>query len=422
MQIDKRYEDNVIGCLIGDRDTAVVVMEILDVDDFNTAENRTLFSACVNLFNSGRDIDVSTIAGELQKLGNFKATSYESISKKVSLVPTFANAKQYAGLVKETSNKRKLLNMAKAVMANINKSSGSQLLEMARDELYEIHKGIDTGNTKDAETAITENIQKVNYLEKNKEYRYGIETGFYKFDVMTSGLRKGDLMILAARPSVGKSALAVNIMINMLEKEKIPMLFSLEMSTMQVTDRMLAVASGLNVSSIKVGKLNDLERTRYTLASTMLGDSKWLVNDSADITMGSIRAEAMKQKMKYGLDLLMVDYLQLINPGQSRDNRQNQISQISRGLKILAKDLEIPVIALSQLSRAGEYGSEQPKLIHLRDSGAIEQDADIVAFIHRYFQDEAMRYKLIVAKNRNGSIGEMQISFNMNTTKFTGEE
>ena len=417
---DKLAEECVIGAVFGEPSIVADVMDIVNADDFYVDDNKKIFAEIMNLFNKGSDIDVMTVSAELNKSGAGNWVSH--IAQMVSNTPTFVNGVTYAETVREFSIRRRISETCKSTMNKLTSNDAYELLNEMQNNLMQIDAHDETNRTHTSKTATAENKKVVFELMKNKKHKLGILTGLYSLDQITSGLNKGDLIIVAARPSVGKSSLATQIMLSCIAQQKVPLMFSLEMSTREVTNRLISGSSKIPLGNIRNGMFNNDDAKSYTEAADDIGSMSWGINDSGDITVGKMRAEALKFKQRHGLDLIIIDYLQLINPGSSRENRQNQISQISRSLKILAKDFEIPILVLSQLSRASEMEKREPKLSDLRDSGAIEQDADIVIFLHRYMNGTQYYHKCIVAKNRNGSIGSFDILFNNNTTTFREKE
>lgn len=414
---DKTIEECVLGAMLGEPTTIPGVMDILITGDFFYVKNQTVFTAIQKLFENGKEVDIVTVSDELKKEGT--NDWYKYISDIVSTTPTFANAESYAEAVREHSIRRQIVAVCKDTVKTIPEKEGAEALGKIQNDLMQIDSHDDRNMTHHSMASMEKHIITTNKLMKSKGHNIGIKTGLYQTDAIISGLNDTDLIILASRPSVGKSSLATQILLSAIEQENIPLLFSLEMSEKQVVDRLVSGLSGISLGNVRHGQFNnDKEIEHYTQTAGNLAEKSWGVNDSGSITVGRIRAEALKFKLRYGLDLIIVDYLQLIDSGSTNENRQNQISTISRQLKILAKDFGVPVVVLSQLSRACEAERREPRLSDLRDSGAIEQDADIVMFLHRYVEDGFYKHRLIVAKNRNGVIGRVGLEFNNNTTTF----
>jgi len=411
----------VLGSIMGEPDNMIDIVDILTADHFYNDKHQKIYKCMLDLFSRGKGVDMVTVAsdlnGDIEKIGG-----YTYLTSLVTDTPTMSNSLHYAETVKESYQLRETIKACQNTIAETDKTSvkSENVIGLLQDKLFGITEHVTSDGTQSAKE-ITINAQKeVDDLMKNKGKLPGIKTTFKQLDRTIMGLNKSDLIILAARPAVGKSAFATNLLYHVARQNKKVLLFSLEMSSKQVADRIIASAGNIPLMNIKLGTLNPEQHKNYIASNGNLHDMPWWVNDNADMSMAQIRAASKKQKIKNGLDLVIIDYLQLINGASSGENRQNQISAISRSLKILAKELEIPVIALSQLSRACETRGGKPMLSDLRDSGAIEQDADIVMFLHKpkVLNGQREIVELIVSKNRNGETKLIPFGWTGSTTRF----
>ncbi|MDQ6985879.1 MAG: replicative DNA helicase [Candidatus Dojkabacteria bacterium] len=414
-------EKAVIGSVLIDNSVLPKIADLITHDDFYDPKHQLIFEHIMMLYGSSKAVDSLTLTGELKKskkLSQSGGAVY--LSEIISEVPTAANVVEYADIVKETSMRRRLITF------------GAELTEKAREEDKKIDDIIDEleGNilkvsrnsTKtdyyDAPTLLELQMKKADEYAKNPNAMRGIATGLKDLNYYLGGLHKSDLIILAARPSVGKSALAIHLArYAAVNEAKSILFFSLEMPAVQIIERMLAQEMKVNLWNLRMGKLSDDDYRKYSEASGKLSESRVYVDETAGISLMQLRSKARKVAMEKGLDLVVVDYLQLM---QTRDieNRSQAVGEISRSLKIMARELEIPVIALSQLNRAVENRSDRvPQLSDLRESGSIEQDADIVLFLSRDYSeddeadDEIKTVDLTIAKHRNGATGGFKLRF-----------
>jgi len=420
-------EKAVIGGIFLNKSILNSLSEILVPEDFYYVEHKLIYNACLSLFNAGNPIDLLSVKIELERRNQFDLIGELTLMECVLDLSTASNAEYHAQIIKELSVRRKLIiyctniisksfNPAIEVDVLLNDSE-QQIFSVSQQKSY-----CNFINTNDLLLKVFENIEK---NANNKSFVTGVSTGYRKFDELTSGLQPSDLVILAARPSMGKTALAVNIALNsaMRAKTKVAF-FSLEMSKEQLMMRMLCVLANLSLSSLRKGMLGNDEMKKLYACTDYLSNTDIFIDDSADLSTLDLRGRCRRLKAEKGLDLVIVDYLQLMKSSKRTEAREQEISDISRNLKILAKELNVPVLALSQLNRRLEERSEKrPMLSDLRESGAIEQDADLIFFVYRdevYNKNSTRKNiaEIIVGKQRNGPIGSFDLLFNGYSTTF----
>lgn len=425
-------EQSVLGCCLIDKEAVFLSMEELKPEDFYRKDNQVIFQAIYNLFNMDQAIDIITVKEELNKMKKYENVGgIEYLSYLTDVIPIAANVEKYIKIVKEKSIKRNLILIANEIIDNGNDSSiqVEELLELAERKIFDISNGSIKKSYRHIKDIMIDTMQELEEMNKNKRKMVGISTGFYDLDRRISGLKKSNLIILAARPGMGKSALAVNIAVNVAKHEnKGVAIFNLEMKDTEINNRILSSEAMISNDKILNGNLDDEDWIKIATALGIVSDLPIYIDDTSGMTVGEIRAKCRKLKIEQNIGLVIIDYLQLITPNSKKNStRENEVAEISRALKILAKELEIPVIALSQLSRTNEKTGgkiREPQLSDLRDSGAIEQDADIVLFIHRqgYYDktdiENLNRAKIIVAKNRSGSMGDVDLFWRGEYTKF----
>ena len=407
-------------------------MEELKPQDFHRKDNQIIFQAICNLFNLNQPVDVITVKEELNRMKKYENVGgIKYLSYLTDIIPTTSNIEKYIEIVKEKSIKRNLILIANEIIDNGNDSSIQieELLELAEKKIFDISNGSIKKSYRHIKDIMIDTIQELEDMNKNKRKITGISTGFYDLDRKISGLKKSNLIILAARPGMGKSALAVNVAVNVAKyANKAVAIFNLEMKDTEINSRILSSESMVTNDKILNGNLDDEDWVKIATALSIVSELPIYIDDTSGLTIGEIRAKCRKLKIEQNIGLVIIDYLQLITPSSKKNStRENEVAEISRALKILAKELEIPVIALSQLSRTNEKGAgkvREPQLSDLRDSGAIEQDADIVLFIHRqgYYDktdvENLNKAKVIVAKNRSGSMGDVDLLWLGEYTKF----
>ncbi len=421
-------EQSVIGSMIMDRDAIEAVKDTITNEDFYHPDLKIIYEVMVGLYNTNRPVDLVTLQSALTDrdvLGQVGGIEY--LSKLAMAVPTSAHAKHYALIVKEKSTLRKVIKASQDIMAEA--YDGSQpvdtVLNGAEESIFNIVQNRDSGEFSAVADLVNPMLTKLELLTKNQGKVTGIATGFLDLDYKTAGMQPSDLVLVAARPSMGKTAFALNVVQHAaIHEKKICALFSLEMSKDQLLNRMVCSEAMVDSQKVRTGDLEDNDWSKISMGAVILADAPIYIDDTAGITIGDIRAKCRKLKMEHGLDLIMIDYLQLMSGGGKQQSREQEISEISRGLKALAREMDAPVVALSQLSRACESRADhRPMLSDLRESGAIEQDADIVMFLYRdeyYHPDSEQKNQaeLIIAKQRNGPTGTVNLVWLGQYTKF----
>ena len=418
----------VLGSMLIDKEAVGRAIELLDSESFYKNAHSKIFSTVVNLYDKNKAIDIVTIVDELRKsdlLEEVGGSSY--IASLTSSVPTSANISHYAKIVREKAVLRSLIGTATKIISDSyeNSSKVDSLLDKAERMIFEItQKKVET-KVSSIKDIIKTSIETIDNLYQRKEHITGVATGFHNFDVKTAGLQKSDLIIVAARPSMGKSALVSCIAEHVGIVEKIPIaFFSLEMSKEQLAQRMLCSHARVDSHKVRTGFLSQSDWPKIVNAAGKLSESPIYIDDTPSISALELRAKARRLKAQHDIGLIIVDYLQLMQGVSGADNRQQEISDISRSLKALARELSVPLIAVSQLSRAVEQRSDhRPQLSDLRESGAIEQDADVVVLLLReeyYNPTEENRglADVIIAKQRNGPVGTVKLAFISEHTRF----
>lgn len=420
-------EQSVLGAMLLDREAVVSVTERLRDEHFYKENHKEIYRAMLSLYGRSEPVDLVTVSDELGKSGVLEAAGGVAyLSDLSNAVPITANARYYADIVEEKAILRHLIGAGKVIVdKGYEAEDVKRLLDEAERRIFEISQKKNTTAFAVVRDLLQETIDYMEILAKSENGYTGLPTGFSDIDRMTSGLQKSDLILIAARPSMGKTALGINMSQNIAVKaDKSVALFSLEMSKEQLVQRMLSSEAHVEITKIRTGQLSEDEWVRVAGATVPLGKAKIHIDDTPGITVMEMKAKARRLKMETGLDLILVDYLQLMSADSRSESRQQEISAISRGLKGLARELECPVIALSQLSRAPEQRSDhRPILSDLRDSGAIEQDADVVMFLYRdeYYHDDSEKKNIgevIIAKQRNGPTGTVELAWLGKYTKF----
>ncbi|PLX33438.1 MAG: replicative DNA helicase [Clostridiales bacterium] len=420
-------EQSVLGAMLLDREAVISATEKLRDEHFYKENHKEIYRAMLELYARNEPVDMVTVSEELKKAGILESAGGISYLADLSnAVPITANAKYYADIIEEKAILRHLIDAGKVI---VDKGYASEdvkrLLDEAERRIFEISQKKSTQAFAELKDVLQDTLDYMEILANSESGYTGLPTGFSDIDRMTSGLQKSDLILIAARPSMGKTALGINISQSIAVKDnKSVALFSLEMSKEQLVQRMLSSEAHVEITKIRSGKLTEDEWIRVAGATVPLGKAKIHIDDTPGITVMEIKAKARRLKMETGLDLILIDYLQLMSSDSRSESRQQEISAISRGLKGLARELECPVIALSQLSRAPEQRSDhRPILSDLRDSGAIEQDADVVMFLYRdeYYHEDSDKKNIgevIIAKQRNGPTGTVELAWLGKYTKF----
>lgn len=419
-------EQSVVGAMLMDKDAIMTAAEIVSREDFYQTAYGILFEAMVELFNEGKPVDLITLQERLkEKDVPPEITSLEFARDLLTAVPTSANVKYYAEIVMEKSMLRKLIKLNEEIenMCYLGRDSLEAVLETTEKRVFELVQKRNTGDYVPIKQVVLNALDKIEKSSKTKGTVTGIPTGFIDLDYKTSGLQPSDLILVAARPSMGKTAFVLNIAQHVaFRSNKTVAIFSLEMSKEQLVNRLFSLESQVDAQLLRTGNLKDSDWEKLIEGAGVIGKSKMIIDDTPGISISELRSKCRKFKLEQGLDLIIIDYLQLMT-GRA-ESRQQEISDISRSLKGLARELNVPVIALSQLSRAVEQRPDhRPMMSDLRESGAIEQDADVVMFIYRddyYNKDTDMKNiaEIIIAKQRNGPIGTVNLAWLPNYTKF----
>jgi replicative DNA helicase len=428
-------EKAVLGSLLMDNSRISEIAEILTKDDFYQRQYGVVFETITGMDNSGLTVDFITLQSELQKQNAAPELAELGFLRDLfNAVTTSTHAKDYARIVKEDSTLRSLIREAQAVenLAYENNGQLEDILDTAEKRMFQVFEKRGTNDFVPIREVVLDTLATIEKASKTQGNVTGLATGFADLDYKTSGLQNSDLILVAARPSMGKTAFVLNIAEYMaFRKDRHVAIFSLEMSKKQLMNRLLAMESRVDSQSIRNGSMQDEEWGRLIDAASVIGGSNLIIDDTPGISIRELRTKCRKYKLEHGLDIVMIDYLQLMSGSGARGNesRQQEISEISRSLKALARELNVPIIALSQLSRAVEQrtGDHRPILSDLRESGAIEQDADVVMFLYRddyYHKDSEMKgiCEVIIAKQRNGPIGTVNLVWLPDYTKFMSVE
>ena len=414
-------EKSVLGSMLIDQEAIGAAVEVLDEMWFYDDAHRKIYKAVVDLYQARKNVDLVTLSDKLKSDGLLEQVGGVTyLSGIIDVVPTSANVEHYAHIVKEKGVLRKLIQNATSIITDSYKSTGNveEAVDNAERLIFEVADLKQNRESVHIKDLVKEGIEKLDQLYQRKEHITGIATGFTKFDNMTSGLQKADLIIVAGRPSMGKSALAVSIAekVGVGQKQGVA-IFSLEMSKEQLVQRMLCSQARVDAHKVRSGFLAPSDWPKLTAAAGKLSESKIIIDDTPAISALELRAKARRLKANNNINLIILDYLQLMRGSIKADNRQQEISEISRSLKALARELKVPIIALSQLSRAVESRQDhRPQLSDLRESGAIEQDADLVVLLMReeYYnptEENKGLADVLIAKQRNGPVGNMKLVF-----------
>ncbi len=425
-------EASLLGAILIDPDAIVKVADIVRPIDFYDERHRMIYEGALRLYEQQSPIDVLTLSEELKAEGNIKEVGGSSyLTQLTNTVPTAANAEQYASIVATKSIRRRLISASNEIaqIGHDEKRSIAELVEEAEAKLFEVSQRHVGNDISSMEMILADSFDRLDSLHKDKGTIRGIPTGYKDLDGKLAGFQKSDLIILAARPSMGKTAMSLNFAQNVAVKSNKPvLLFSLEMSKEQLVDRMLASEAGVNSWNLRTGNLSDSDFEKIGHAMGSLSEAQLFIDDTPGLTVSDMRTKARREAHKRELGLVIVDYLQLMSGGSKfggDGNRVQEISEISRGLKSIARELNVPVIALSQLSRSVENRSPQiPQLSDLRESGSIEQDADVVMFLYRddyYNPDTSEKPNILdvfISKHRNGPTGRVELYFDRERQKI----
>jgi len=422
-------EQSVIGSMIMDREAIIVASEIVLGEDFYNKQYGVLFDTMVELNDEGRPVDLVTLQDRLkEKDVPPEVSSLEFIRDLITAVPTSANIKHYANIVAEKSTLRRLIRINEDIANTcyVGKDSLEDILADTEKRVFDLVQRRNTGEFVSIRQIVMNAMDNIEKASHNKGNVTGVATGFLDLDYRTAGMQPSDLILVAARPSMGKTAFVLNIAQYVAFKQaKTVAIFSLEMSKEQLVNRLFSMESKVDSQHLRTGNLSDVEWEKLIESAGVIGKSNLIIDDTPGISISELRSKCRKYKLEHNLEMIIIDYLQLMSgSGRSTDSRQQEISDISRSLKALARELHVPVIALSQLSRAVEQRPDhRPMLSDLRESGAIEQDADVVMFIYRddYYNKDTEKKgiaEIIIAKQRNGPIGTVELVWLPDFTKF----
>lgn len=425
-------EQSVLGAMILDKEAINTAIEIIRPDDFYKEANKEIFESILLLFNKNEPVDLITLSEELKRRGTLENTGGVTYLANLSSgVATTANTKYYCKIVEEKAILRRLIRASDEVIAKSYEDSDevNSIIETAEKSIFDITQGRNREGFSPISEVLLSSFSQIEERAANQGALTGLTTGFTDLDHKISGLQKADLILLAARPSMGKTAFGINIATNAALKAGAQVaIFSLEMSKEQLVQRMISATAHVDLQKIISGSLAEDEWIQIINSMSPLSQAGVYIDDTPGISLMEMKAKCRRLKIEKGLDLVMIDYLQLMQLEGKQESRQQEISSISRGLKALAKEMECPVIALSQLSRAPELRSDhRPILSDLRESGAIEQDADIVMFLYRdeyYHEDSELKNigEVIIAKHRNGPTGNLELVWKGEYTKFLNKE
>lgn len=422
-------EKSLLGAVLIDEEVLADIADKVSAKDFYDPRHELVFAAMLRLYEKHTPVDLLTLTEELRKSDDLKSVGGAAyLSELTNYVPSSAHATSYAEMVAAAAVRRRLIK-AGATISELAFSDGEEIQEIlsrAEADLYSVSEASEKSELVSIESILTESFDRMEELHRDKGKLRGVKTGFRDLDKLTAGLQKSDLIILAARPAMGKSTLAQNLAYNVATKEnKAVLIFNLEMSNAQTVDRMLAEASGVDSWNIRTGNLSDDDFSKISEAMGEMAEAPIFFDDTPGLSVLEMRTKARRQAHKTPLGLIVVDYLQLMSGSRfGGDNRVQEVSEISRGLKLLARELDVPVVALSQLSRTVETRPDKrPMLSDLRESGSIEQDADIVMFLYRedYYNPDTERQhiaELILSKHRNGPTGKVELYFHPDRLKF----
>ena len=430
---DVEAEQAVLGSMLTDKDAVISAIEVLKEDDFYRTDNKSIYEAIMNLYNRAEPIDIITVKAELESLGKFEQVGgLEYLASLPDKVPTTANAMKYIKIVEEKSTLRNLIKTANEIieLGYDPTEDVSDIMEGAEKKIFNIMQNNDKKSYSPIKDILVDSFTQLEELYNRKQHITGVPSGFTELDYKTAGFHGSDLVLIAARPAMGKSAFALNIATNAAVRANVPVaIFSLEMSKEQMVNRILCSEAMVDSNKVRTGKLEEDDWTKLAGSIGPLSDAEIYIDDTPGISVMEIRAKCRKLKLEKNIGMVVIDYLQLVQGSNKRNgSREQEISEISRSLKILAKELNVPVIALSQLSRAVEQRPDhRPMLSDLRESGAIEQDADIVMFLYRddYYNPDSEKKdiaEVIIAKHRGGSLGTVDLLWLGSYTKFVNLE
>lgn len=425
-------EQSVVGSMLMDKEAILTASEILMPDDFYGRQYGVLFESIAELYNEGKPVDMVTLRERLrEKDVPPEVASVEFIRDLINAVPTSINIRHYADIVKEKALLRKIIKVNEEIegMCYLGKEKLEVILGETEKKIFNLIQSRNTGDYMPIKEVVIRTLEKIEAASKTKGNVTGIATGFYDLDYMTAGLQPSDFILIGARPSMGKTALVLNLAQYIAIRNNVPTaIFSLEMSREQLMNRMFAMEARVDSQNLRTGDLSDSDWEKLIESAGVIGKSNLIIDDTPGISIGELRSKCRKYKLEHNLSLVIIDYLQLMTGNGRTDSRQQEISEISRSLKALAREIQAPVIALSQVNRACEARPDhRPMMSDLRESGSIEQDADVIMFLYRdeYYNKDSDKKgiaELIIAKQRNGSIGTVNLAWLPNLTKFANLE
>lgn len=429
---DDSAEQSVLGAILIDKDAMIEVAEFLRPEHFYKDSHAAIFSAMITLYEAHEPLDIVSVTAQMKKEGTGKILGGSTyLSELLNVVPTSAHAVKYARIIQENYTKRRLVELGARITELAFKDQGeaTEILDTAEQEMFAISQSATKRDFIPIKDALAASFDRLDELHKRAGGLRGVPTGFPDIDFRLAGMQDANLLILAARPGTGKTAMILNMAQYAAVKEKIPVgIFSLEMSKEELVDRLLVSQADIDAWKLKTGKLSDDDFTRLSDAMGELAEAPIYIDDTPGLNILEMRTKARRLQVEHGVKLIIVDYLQLADSGRKFDNRVQEVSVISQSLKNLARELRLPVLACSQLSRAVESrGTRVPELSDLRESGSIEQDADVVMFLYREEGDqtqwgEQIPTKLRIAKHRNGPLGEVDLIFRGDRIRFYGIE
>ena len=421
-------EQSVVGSMLMDKEAILTASELLVPEDFYGRQYGVMFNAIVELYNEGSPVDMVTVRERLrEKEVPPEVSSVEFIRDLINAVPFSINIKQYADIVYEKSVLRKLIKVNEEIegLCYQGKERLDVILGETEKKVFQLLQSRNSGDFVSIKETVIKTLEKIELASRTKGNVTGIPTGFYDLDYMTAGLQPSDFILIGARPSMGKTALVLNLAEYIAIRNNTPIaIFSLEMSREQLMNRMFAMEARVDLQKLRTGDLSDTDWEKLIESAGVIGKSGLIIDDTPGISIGELRSKCRKYKLEHNLSLVIIDYLQLMTGNGRTDSRQQEISEISRSLKALAREIHAPVIAISQVNRACETRPDhRPMMSDLRESGSIEQDADVIMFLYRdeYYNKDSDKKgiaEIIIAKQRNGSIGTVNLAWLPTLTKF----
>lgn len=427
---NKEAEQSVLGAILIDSEAMALVAEFLRPKHFYDPSLGMIFEACLSLFENHKPVDLVTVTSELKKMRALKKIGGGLfLSELLGIVPTAANIEHYAKLILEEYTKRQLISASSRIAEEaFSQGDAREILDKAEAEIFSISQSHLRRDFIQVKDALAQSFDRLDELHKTTEGMRGLPTGFVDLDSKLAGMQSSNLLVLAARPGMGKTAFVLNIAQYLTVEKKVPVgFFSLEMSKEELVDRLLVAQADVDAWKLKTGRLSENDFTRLSEAMGELAEAPLFIDDTPGLNVLEMRTKARRLQIEHKIGLFILDYLQLADAGRKFDSRVTEVSIISQSLKNLARELRVPVLAVSQLSRAVEArGTRKPQLADLRESGAIEQDADVVMFLYREKDPGRwgveMLIKLLIAKHRNGPLGELDLLFKGNRIRFYGVE